>query len=260
VVITGRGGEGAGFRDEVTAADGLIGVILSSTSFYYESGGQASDSGNLIAEKTNFRVDYAQTYGGYVVHVGQLVEGDKLVVGQSISSEVDYVKRSLVAPNHTMTHVLNLALKTVLMEGKLSQGLCDQKGSQVDAEKLRFDFSWGSSLSSAQVALIENIVKEKINSKVPVYNEVVPLSDAMKISALRRVFGEAYPDPVRVVSVGVDIRSLLSDPENAQWEAVSVEFCGGTHLSNTSEAEDFVLIEESGIAKGRGGEMWIVTS
>ena len=82
------------------------------------------------------------------------------------------------------------------------------------------------------------------------YSELVPLSAATEITALRKVFGEKYPDPVRVISVGQPVSALMDDPKNPTWRNGSIEFCGGTHLSNTAEAEDFCIIEENGIAKG----------
>ena len=126
----------------------------------------------------------------------------------------------------------------------------EQKGSLVDSEKLRFDFSWNGALTAAQVEAVEQEVILQVNSKLPVYAVSVPLAEASQISSLRAVFGEKYPDPVRVVSVGVPVPELLADPTSEEWKKYSVEFCGGTHLTNTSEAEDFVLVEETGIAKG----------
>jgi alanyl-tRNA synthetase len=154
-----------------------------------------------------------------------------------------------------MTHVLNYALKKVLLGDQdpsvaYSVTTIDQKGSLVDTEKLRFDFTWNGALSAVQVARIEAIVIEHITNKVQVYAEVVPLAAATQISSLRAVFGERYPDPVRVISVGAEVQALLADPTNPKWNEMSVEFCGGTHLTNASQAEDFVLVEESGIAKG----------
>jgi len=91
---------------------------------------------------------------------------------------------------------------------------------------------------------------QKIKAELPVYAEVVPLAKASQISSLRKVFGERYPDPVRVISVGMNVDALIADPSNSEWQSLSVEFCGGTHLTNTKAAEDFVIVEESGIAKG----------
>jgi len=120
----------------------------------------------------------------------------------------------------------------------------------VDAEKLRFDFSWSTGLTIDEISAIEAIVVDIIKTKLPVDSSIVPLNTASGISSLRKVFGEAYPDPVRVISVGALVNDLVSDPTNEQWFNSSVEFCGGTHLTNTSQAEDFVIVEESGIAKG----------
>ena len=207
-IFTGRGSEGAGFVNSATAEDGIMGIILQSSSFYYESGGQISDTGILSNDSTTFKVTTAQTYAGYIVHVGTIVNG-VITCGDSISCEVDYTRRAFIAPNHTMTHVLNFALKTVLVGDRTdAQGLCDQKGSLVDADKLRFDFSWGGAIPIAQITAIEDIVNSKINSSVPVYADVVPLSSATSIVSLRKVFGERYPDPVRIISVGTSIPGM----------------------------------------------------
>ena len=256
-LFQGRGLSTAGFTDEVTVADGAVGVVLDLTSFYYESGGQIFDTGSLkTASGGIFNVDNSQTYAGYVVHVGSLTAGSApLSVGAQVEVAVDYERRGLVAPNHTMTHVLNYALKKVLLGEQdpsvtASVTTIDQKGSLVDTEKLRFDFTWNGALSAVQVARIESIVNDHITRSVGVFAEVVPLAAASKICSLRAVFGERYPDPVRVISVGAEVQVLLADPENPKWNDMSVEFCGGTHLTNASQAEDFVLVEESGIAKG----------
>mmetsp|Transcript_27496 Transcript_27496/g.26307 ORF Transcript_27496/g.26307 Transcript_27496/m.26307 type:complete len:1010 (+) Transcript_27496:145-3174(+) len=255
-LFQGRGMTTAGFTDEITASDGAIGVILDMTSFYYESGGQIFDTGVLeISDGDKFTVENSQTYAGYVVHVGSFAEGSGscLKVGDSVSVAVDYERRGFIAPNHTMTHVLNYALKKVLLdENEVTSVVSsiDQKGSLVDTEKLRFDFTWNGSLTAKQVARVESIVNDQISRKIGVFAEVVALNAATEICSLRAVFGEKYPDPVRVIAVGNDVQGLIADPSNPNWNNMSIEFCGGTHLSNTSEAEDFVLIEESGIAKG----------
>jgi alanyl-tRNA synthetase len=226
------------------------------TSFYYESGGQIFDTGVLeISNGDKFTVDNSQTYAGYVVHVGSFTEGSatSLKVGNTVSVAVDYERRGFIAPNHTMTHVLNYALKTVLLDENEESSVVssiDQKGSLVDTEKLRFDFTWNGALTTKQVARVESIVNDQISRKIGVFAEVVALNAATQICSLRAVFGEKYPDPVRVIAVGNDVQGLIADPSNPAWNKMSIEFCGGTHLSNTSEAEDFVLIEESGIAKG----------
>jgi alanyl-tRNA synthetase len=254
-VFKGRGGATAGFFEAAFPEDDLIGIILDSTPFYPEAGGQTFDTGELLYNGTSvFTVENVQTYAGYLVHVGRLLSGP-ISVGTTVTAKVDYQRRSLIAPNHTMTHVLNYALRRVLLDSaggdnNAVAGQCEQKGSLVDAEKLRFDFSWNGALSSSQIAEIQDIVVQRIHDNAPVYAEAVSLSSATQIHALRKVFGEKYPDPVRVISVGVPISDLCADPENPQWRNSSIEFCGGTHLSNTGDAEDFVLVEESGIAKG----------
>ena len=257
----GKSQEGAGFAESLTTAE-TFGVILDVSSFYYESGGQIFDTGKLILSlpggaEASLNVINCQAYGGYVVHICE-VDGSEPVsiqVGDSVVCKVDYERRSFVAPNHTITHVLNHAIRRVLMgdvgmDVVHAKGTCDQKGSLVDADKLRFDFLWNSSLSIDEVREIERLVNENIRNATPVCAKNVPLADAKKICSLRSVFGERYPDPVRVLSVGVDIDTLLAQPDNIDWRNYSVEFCGGTHLTNTAQAEDFVIVEESGIAKG----------
>jgi len=251
-IFNGRGGEGAGFSDTANGDSGLVGLVLDASSFYYESGGQIYDTGVIQSANFSFAVENCQSYAGYVVHVGRITSGT-VAVGQDCSVRVDYDRRSLVAPNHTMTHVLNFALKkTLIGESKEEKfnGLCEQKGSLVDNERLRFDFSWNGALSDKEIAQVEAIVNDNIKKGLKVFSEVVPLSAATSIYGLRCVFGEKYPDPVRVISVGASVSELVADPKNENWAGLSVEFCGGTHLSNTNEATDFVLAEEFGIAKG----------
>lgn len=210
-LFQGRGMTTAGFTQEITAADGAVGVILDMTSFYYESGGQIFDTGALeIRNGDKFTVDNSQTYAGYVVHVGSLAEGAAaLKVGDMVDVAVDYERRGFIAPNHTMTHVLNYALKTVLLdeneEGTVVSSI-DQKGSLVDTEKLRFDFTWNGALTNKQVARVESIVNDQISRKIGVFAEVVALNAATQICSLRAVFGEKYPDPVRVIAVGNDVQ------------------------------------------------------
>jgi alanyl-tRNA synthetase len=253
-IYEGRGTGDIGFISSASPVNGIIGVVVDQSSFYYESGGQTFDTGELrFANGNIFIVSNTQTYAGYVLHCGTL-EGDSLSVGDSCETCVDYSRRALVAPNHTMTHVLNFALRKVLITdgGEKAAGLSiDQKGSLVDEDKLRFDFSWSGPLTTAQVKAVEEAVVSFIDRGVQVYAEVVPLAKAQEISSLRAVFGERYPDPVRVLSVGADIQQLLEDPKNEEkWGNMSIEFCGGTHLTNCAEAEDCVVVEETGIAKG----------
>lgn len=146
--------------------------------------------------------------------------------------------------NHTGTHILNFALRKVLGEN------VDQKGSLVAPEKLRFDFSFKSALTTPQLAETEKICNEMIAKNDPVFSKEVPLPVAKAIHGLRAVFGETYPDPVRVVSVGYDVDEVTSDVSNPKWATTSIEFCGGTHVAKTGDIKRFAILEESGIAKG----------
>ncbi len=250
----GEGDAGDGFVTSVKSGQ-EVGIIIDNTPFYAEQGGQIHDTGVMAIMDGSAMVNISnvQSFGGYVVHSG-LVDSGHLVLGETLICKVDYVQRSLTAPNHTVTHVLNFALRTVLCGGVDSEavvaGMCEQKGSLVDANKLRFDFSWSSALTYQQLHDVEAMVQSTISQELPVYTCLAPLEQASKIKALRQVFGEAYPNPVRVISVGQEVPTMLEDPENPKWSNVSVEFCGGTHLRNTSEAVAFTILEESGIAKG----------
>jgi alanyl-tRNA synthetase len=146
--------------------------------------------------------------------------------------------------NHTATHLANWALREILGEG------VQQKGSLVDPEKLRFDFSQPKALSEEELGKVEAMVNERIGQNLPVYAEEAPQEQALKINGLRAVFGEKYPPMVRVVSIGQPVKDLLADPSKALWREYSVEFCGGTHLKNTGKIERFVIASEESVSKG----------
>ncbi|XP_074557146.1 alanine--tRNA ligase-like isoform X2 [Curcuma longa] len=228
-----------------TAPDGAdIGIVLESTSFYAEQGGQIYDTGSIEGSFGSFIVNNVQVYGGFVLHIGSVNGGKGLYVGDKVTCKVDYDRRSLIAPNHTCTHMLNFALREVLGDH------VDQKGSIVLPEKLRFDFSHGKPVHPEDLRKIESIVNEQIKDELDVYASEVTLPAAKRINGLRAVFGEIYPDPVRVVSIGRKVEDLLQDPDNKEWLSISTELCGGTHISNTREAKAFALLSEEGIAKG----------
>ncbi len=238
---------GTEFVDVATKGN-KYGFVLDKTPFYAEQGGQVSDTGAFSnASNGNFAVTHANRFGPYVLHCGEVTEGT-FNVEEDVAGQVNAEYRSLILPNHTMTHVLNLALRAVL--GKAGQKEVDQKGSLCDSEKLRFDFNCQKPLKQEQLAEVEEICNDQIKKQLEVYCKVVPLASAKSIATLRAVFGETYPDPVRVVSVGQKVETLLSDPTNPEWLNYSVELCGGTHMGNTKESVQFVLVEESGIAKG----------
>ncbi|OAY82969.1 Alanine--tRNA ligase [Ananas comosus] len=235
---------GSDFID-TTSPEADIGLVLESTSFYAEQGGQIYDTGSIEGSFGSFQVSDVQLYGGFVLHIGSLSAGSKaLSVGDKVICKVDYERRTLIAPNHTCTHMLNFALREVLGDH------VDQKGSIVLPEKLRFDFSHGKPVHPEDLRKIELIVNQQIKDALDVYASEANLADARRITGLRAVFGEIYPDPVRVVSIGRKVEDLLNDPDNKEWLSISTELCGGTHISNTREAKAFALLSEEGIAKG----------
>lgn len=223
----------------------LMGLVLDSTNFYAESGGQVGDSGTITSKDGSFlfQVQVTNSYGGFTVHWGNVVKGS-CALNELVECNVDFSRRGKIAPNHTCTHLLNFALRKVLA------GEVDQMGSLVDEDRLRFDYSQSKPLDEKQVTEIETLINNIISKQCKVYTKLCSLESAQNIGSLRAVFGEKYPDPVRVISVGQDIEPMLEDPENESWNDVSVEFCGGTHLSNTKQAQRFVLVSEEGIAKG----------
>merc|ERR1719228_32571 len=157
------------------------------------------------------------------MHYGT-VEGD-IKVGDTVQSTIDEDRRKNVMNNHSGTHVLNFALRQVLT------GDADQRGSLVAPERLRFDFTNKAAMTAAEVKKVEDIANEMIDKNQEMYAKEAPLAIAKTIQGLRAVFDETYPDPVRVVSVGVPVEKLEADPTGPKGSATSVEFCGGTHLN-----------------------------
>ena len=178
-----------------------------------------------------------------MLHIGYLKSGS-LAVKQAVSCIYDEPRRESIRKNHTATHLLNFALRAVLGED------CDQRGSLVAPDKLRFDFSCKRALTDPEIGDMEKIVQSFIAKSSTVYSEPTPLHIARQINGLRAVFGEVYPDPVRVVSVGMEVSKVLADPSSVHWRTTTMEFCGGTHVSNTSVIQHFYVTQEEGIAKG----------
>ncbi|CEP64837.1 alanine--tRNA ligase LALA0_S14e00408g [Lachancea lanzarotensis] len=236
--------DGENFVSSTGEVGNQYGVILDQTCFYAEQGGQEYDVGTLVIDgSTEFKVENVQLYNGYVFHTGFVAEGE-LKVGDKIIASFDELRRFPIKNNHTGTHILNFALKEVL------GGEVDQKGSLVSPEKLRFDFSHKKALTLDEVKKVEDVCSQQIKANLQVYFKNVPLHLAQQISSVRAVFGESYPDPVRVVSVGKPVDDLLTNPTSEEWQKYSVEFCGGTHVNKTGDIKEFVITEESGIAKG----------
>jgi|UniRef100_A0A2S2QY24 alanyl-tRNA synthetase len=231
------------FVDEVSALQ-ECGILLDKTCFYAEQGGQIYDEGSMVKdEDTEFYIKNVQVRAGYILHVG-ILESGSLKVGDQVVLKIDEKRRRLVMNNHTATHTLNHTLRVVLGPNS------NQKGSLVAPDKLRFDFTNKSAMTVDQVAKVEQLTNDVIDQNNFVYAKVTPLNDAKHIKGLRAMFDETYPDPVRVVSVGVPIETLLSDPEGPAGLNTSVEFCGGTHLHKTGHMERFTILTEEAIAKG----------
>jgi alanyl-tRNA synthetase len=215
--------------------DEEVGLLLDRTNFYAEQGGQVGDAGVIRSATGVYEVRDTQKLGDAVLHVGWLAEGS-LAVDDSVTMEVSS-DRPHTMRNHTSTHLLNWALREVLGDH------IEQKGSLVDADKTRFDFTHDRPLSPEEIQRIEFLVNEKIYADLPVTSIVMPLGEAKKIAGVRAVFGEKYPDPVRVLLIGPE------KPEDAT-RMHSVEFCGGTHLTHTGQAGFFKILAQEGVAKG----------
>ena len=242
-------------------------VVLDKTNFYGEQGGQVGDSGLLTfdvasaaggpsAEGGEFRVEDSVLAGQCVLHFGTVVKGT-LKVGTTVAAHVDESRIDTMR-NHTATHLLNWALREVLGDH------INQAGSVVAADRLRFDFSHGQAMTAEEIERVETMVNEQILKDLPVTTAVMPLAEGKKVSGVRAVFGEKYPDPVRVVMVesseprpggsGSSGRSLTDNQDRslpvAARRIVSAEFCGGTHLERTGQVGLFKIVSEESTAKG----------
>ena len=202
-------------------------IIVDKTTFYGTMGGQEGDIGTIKTADGEFVVENTIHLAGTKIgHVGYVSHG-MIKVGDTVSMEVDKENRNLSARNHSATHLLQAALRQVLGTH------VEQAGSYVDAERLRFDFTHFSALSKEELKQVENIVNEKIAECLPVVAKNMPIEEARKTGAAA-LFGEKYGDVVRVVSMG----------------DFSVEFCGGTHVSNTGVISALKIISETGVAAG----------
>eukprot|EP01125_Pyxidicula_operculata_P005968 TRINITY_DN2086_c0_g1_i1.p1 TRINITY_DN2086_c0_g1~~TRINITY_DN2086_c0_g1_i1.p1 ORF type:complete len:962 (-),score=313.60 TRINITY_DN2086_c0_g1_i1:173-3058(-) len=234
--------EDGSFKDAVSAGE-KCGVILETTNFYSYGGGQIADTGFISTDDFKFTVQDVQVFAGYVVHIGVVTSGS-LVVGAEVTCTINNERRRPIMSNHTSTHMLNWALRDVV------DPRSEQRGSVVSEDRFRFDFACGQALTRDQLEQVDTAVNKLIKSDLPVYIKEVSTDEAKKINGVRAMFAEAYPNPVRVVSIGVEIDKLLADKTSADWLKYSVEFCGGTHLSKTSEAQLFTIISEEPISAG----------
>jgi alanyl-tRNA synthetase len=213
-----------------------VALLLDRTNFYAEQGGQVGDSGEIVNSGLVFEVTDTQRLGDAILHVGRVVKGG-VEVGAKVHVDHGCIRRADTMRNHTATHLMNLALRDVLGDH------VEQKGSLVDADKTRFDFTHPQALTPEEIARVERIVNERIQADLPVTPVTMPLAEAKKIRGVRAVFGEKYPDPVRVVMIGA------KTPEQVTRD-LSVEFCGGTHLRHTGQAGFFKIVGQEPVAKG----------
>ena len=217
-------------EEEIVEAlsDGQVGtIIVKETPFYATMGGQNADAGVITTAEGTFAVkDTIKLLGGKVGHVGQVTSG-MIKDGDKATLTVDAARRNNTCKNHSATHLLQKALRTVLGTH------VEQAGSYVDGERLRFDFSHFSAMTAEELKKVEDIVNEKIAESIPVVTDVMTVEEAKKSGAMA-LFGEKYAEKVRVVKMG----------------DFSMELCGGTHVANTGSITAFKIISESGVAAG----------
>src|ERR1700712_3205271 len=201
-------------------------VVLDTTPFYAESGGQVGDSGTLAAEGVQFGVEDTQKIKADVFgHHGVQTQGT-LKVGDTVKASVDMARRNATMRNHSVTHLMHKALREVLGDH------VQQKGSLVDADKTRFDFAHNAAVTHDQIRRVEAIVNEEVLANAPGIVRVMPYDEAVKGGAMA-LFGEKYGDTVRVLDLGF-----------------SRELCGGTHVHRTGDIGFFKIIGETGVAAG----------
>ena len=213
--------------DEIVSGMEAI-VVLDTTPFYAEMGGQVADHGTITAEGMTYNVtDVQKNKGGKFMHYGKLTQGS-LKVGDTVAATIDVDRRKAIMRAHTATHLLDKVLRTVLGDH------VHQAGSLVEPDRLRFDFTHFSALTAEELAKVSALVNEAVLEGYDVVTEEMPIEEAKKKGAIA-LFGEKYGEVVRVVDMG---------------EGYSVEFCGGTHLSNTAKVGVFHISNEFSVASG----------
>ena len=213
--------------DEIVSGMEAI-VVLDTTPFYAEMGGQVADHGTITAEGMTYNVtDVQKNKGGKFMHYGKLTQGS-LKVGDAVTAAIDVDRRKAIMRAQTATHLLDKVLRTVLGDH------VHQAGSLVEPDRLRFDFTHFSALTAEELAKVSALVNEAVLEGYDVVTEELPIEEAKKKGAIA-LFGEKYGEVVRVVDMG---------------EGYSVEFCGGTHLSNTAKVGVFHISNEFSVASG----------
>ena len=217
-----------GERADTATADSNIAIVLDKTAFYGESGGQAGDIGVIKTANATFEVTATnKTPDGIILHVGKIVDGDSVSVGDAVSAEICGKSREAAMRNHTAAHLLQAALRETLGSH------VEQAGQLVNDTAMRFDFTHFSALTAEELEKVENRVNEIILSALPVTSVEMPIEEAKKLGAMA-LFGEKYGDVVRVVRAG----------------DFSTELCGGTHVNNTGKLGLFKIVSESSVAAG----------
>jgi len=208
-------------------------IILNQTPFYGESGGQIGDSGKIIFENNLFEVsETTKLFGSFFLHHGKVTSGN-LAKGDNVRAIIDEKKRELIKCNHSSTHLLHSSLRKILGNHVV------QKGSLVNNEKFRFDFSHNEPINFDNIIKIEKYVKKEIKSNSKVNTKIIDHQKAIDEGAMA-LFGEKYGDEVRVVSMGT-----IEDDK-----IFSKELCGGTHVNKTGDIIDFKIINQSSVASG----------
>ncbi len=217
----------AGAEVECASEDDEVVIVLNNTPFYAESGGQVGDSGYLQTNSARIEITDCRKSGDHHLHIGRMLSG-QVKTGETVTAVVDATVRGATALNHSATHLLHKALQDVLGDH------VQQKGSLVDSQRLRFDFSHGEAVTAGQIRKLEHIVNREILRNTKVNTEVMSMDDAVERGAMA-LFGEKYGDEVRVLSMGGDF---------------SVELCGGTHASRTGDIGLLKITGESSVAAG----------
>jgi alanyl-tRNA synthetase len=211
-----------------------VGIVLSQTPFYAESGGQIGDSGKLLGEKSSFTVQTTQKpIGSFHVHFGR-VEADTIKLGDALEADVDIARRHKIEAHHSAIHLLHEALREELGEH------IAQKGSLVEPERLRLDFSQPDPITDEQLKKVTQKVRDQIRANAAINTRVMSLDEARETGA-RALFGEKYGNEVRVVSMGTT---------NGNGRVFSIELCGGTHAKQTGDIGAFRIVSESGVSAG----------
>jgi len=211
----------------VAGVDAEVAIILKRTPFYAESGGQVGDCGYLETGSAKIEISDCRKAGDHHLHIGKVLSGE-INARDSVTAKVDASVRSATARNHSATHLLHAALQRVLGEH------VNQKGSLVDSQRLRFDFSHGEAVSAEQIRQIEHIVNHQLLRNTQVHTDVMSMDEAIEKGAMA-LFGEKYGSEVRVLSMGGDF---------------SVELCGGTHVARTGDIGLLRISGESSVSAG----------